>query len=77
MSKLANGKIIFKFNNSVLCIVYELNTWPRNLAKYFTLKSCLFETVKLTRNANKSKLTYNGRAMAFDGKGFNKKCRQN
>ena len=27
-------------------------------------------TVKLTRNAEKSKFTYNGWGIAFDGKGF-------
>ena len=64
-----------------LYIVYELNAWPRNPANNFTLKNCLFGTVKLTRNANKSKLTYNGQGIAFDEEGlwsfandFVKKC---
>ena len=59
MSNLANGRVILKFNNSVLLqkkfslwysnfilnlhIVYELNKWP--------LKNSLFGTVKLVRNA--------------------------
>ena len=50
-----------------LYIVYELNTWPRN-ANYFKLKYCLFGTVKLTRNVDKSKFTYTGRGIAFYGK---------
>ena len=53
-----------------LYIVYELNSWSRNPANNFTLKNCLFGTVKLTRNADKSKFTYNGRGIAFDGEGL-------
>ena len=53
----------FIFN---ICIVYKLNTWPRNL----TLKSCLFGTVILIRNAGKSKFTYNFKEIAFDIKSF-------
>ena len=30
----------------------------------------MFGTVKLTRNADKSKFTYNGQGIAFDGKGY-------
>ena len=67
MSHLANGKVILEFNNSVLVqkstsllysnltlnlhIVYELNNWPRNPTNSFPLKSCLFDAVKLVRNA--------------------------
>ena len=74
-----------KFNSSVLVekffcslyskfilnlrTVYELNTWPRNPTKNFTLKDSLFGTVKLVRNKIKSKFTYNGRGIAFDGEG--------
>ena len=52
-----------------LCIVYEFNTKPHNPANCFSLKDCLFGTVKLTKNADKSKFTYNGRGIEFDGKG--------
>ena len=85
MSNLANGKVHLKFNNSVsvqtfcsllysnfisnLYIVYELNAWPCNPTNNFTLKNCLFNTVKLIRNTKKSKFTYNGRGIAPDGKG--------
>ena len=67
MSNLGNGKIILKFNKSVLVqqnsfslysifilnlyMVYNLNNWSRN----FTFKKCLFGTLKLARNAIKSK----------------------
>ena len=50
-----------------LYIVYELITWPRNPANNFTLKNCLFGTVKLVKNTVKRKFTYNGEGMAFDG----------
>ena len=76
LSNLAKSKIILKFSNSVLVqkkfssldsnfnlklyIVYELATWPRNPTNNFTLKNFLFGTVQLTRNPDKSKVTYNG-----------------
>ena len=85
MSSLANGKVILKFNNSVLVenfyssfysnfilnlyIVSELNTWPRNPTNTFPLKHCLFVTVKLVRNTSKHKFIYNGWEIAFDGEG--------
>ena len=51
-----------------LCIVYEFMK-PHNPVNCFSLKDCLFGTVKLTKNADKSKFTYNGRGIEFDGKG--------
>ena len=33
------------------------------------MQKTLFGTVKLTRNADKSKFTYNGRDILFDGEG--------
>ena len=52
-----------------LYIVCELNNWPGNLTNTFTLKNCLFGTVKLVRNTMKSKFTNNGWGLAFDGEG--------
>ena len=49
-------------------IVYELNTWPCNATNNCTLKYYLFGTVKLVRNTVKSKFTYIGQGIAFDGK---------
>ena len=49
-------------------IVYEINTWPCNPSNNFMLKYCLFSTVELTRKADKSKFTYNGRGKASAGK---------
>ena len=59
------------YNNFILnlYIVYELNAWPRNPTNNFPLKICLFGTVKLVRNADKSKFTYNGQGIVFDGEG--------
>ena len=86
MSNLANGRVIIKFSNSVLVqkstsslysnfilnlyIVYGLNNWPRKPTNNFTLKNFLFVTVKLVRKAAKSKYTYNGQEIAFDGEGL-------
>ena len=53
-------------NSYIIC---KLNTWPSNLTNNFTLKYCLFGTVKLVRNTIKSEFTYNGRRIAFDGEG--------
>ena len=52
-----------------LYIVHELNTWSRNPTNIFSLKNCFFGTVKLTRNAGKSKCAYSCRGIAFDGQG--------
>ena len=75
MANLANCRVILKFTNSVLIqklfsslysnfilnlyIVYELNNWPLHPTDNFTLKNCLFDTVNLTKNADKSKFSYN------------------
>ena len=74
MSILANCRANLKFNNTVLAqkcssalysslilnlyIVFELNNWPH---------SCLSDTVKLVRNANKNKFICNGQRIVFDG----------
>ena len=85
MSNLANGRVFIKFSNYVLVqkstsssyskfilnlyIVYGLNNWPRKPTNNFPLKNCLLVTVKLVRNAVKTKFTYNGQGLAFDGEG--------
>ena len=48
-------------------IIYELNDRPHNASNNFPLKYCSFGTVKLLRNAAKSKFTCNGWGTAFDG----------
>ena len=71
-----NSILVWKDSSSLysdlilnLYIVYGFNDWLRNHINTFTLKSCLFGTVKLTRNADKSKFNYNGPGIAFDAKG--------
>ena len=54
-------------NNVVnLYIVYELNIWSQNLNAEFTLKYCLFENVKITKNADPDKYSYTRYGIGFD-----------
>lgn len=56
---LKQNKVTFTPRNLVtLSIVYELDTWSRDLNTDFTLTDCLFGTVKLTKNANSDKYSY-------------------
>ena len=55
------NKALFTPNNVVnLFIVYELNRWSGDLNTDFTLKDCLFGSVKLTKNADPDKCKYSG-----------------
>ena len=47
-------------------IVYELDTWSRNLKSEFTLKDCLFWGVKLAKNADTDKYIYPGYSIRFN-----------
>ena len=47
-------------------ISYILNPWLRNLNTDFSLKNCLFRSVKLTRNADLDKYKYSGYSIGFD-----------
>lgn len=47
-------------------LVYELNNWLNNPTNNYTLKSWLFDIVKLTRNTIKSNFADNGQGIAFD-----------
>ena len=49
-----------------LFVVYELDTWSRDLNTCFTLKDCLFGSVKLTKNADTDKYKYSGYSIGFD-----------
>ena len=49
-------------------IVYELNTWSRDLNTVFTLKDCLFGGVKLATNADPDKYVHSGFGIAFDSR---------
>ena len=49
-----------------LFVVYELDTWSRDLNTCFTLKDCLFGSVKLTKNADTDKNKYSSYGIGFD-----------
>ena len=55
-------------NNFILNLytVCELNDCPCSPTNNITLKNCLLGTAKLTRDADKSTFTYNGRGIVFD-----------
>ena len=46
-------------------IVYELDTWVRNLNTKFALGDCLFGTVNLTKNTDPDKYRYSGCGNGF------------
>ena len=66
------GHCLIKSNNSNpkkvinLYISYTLGLQLRNLNTDFTLGSCLFGSVKLTKNADLDKYKYTGYGMEFD-----------
>ena len=51
-----------------LYIFYILNLWLRNLNTDFTLKNCLFGSVKLTKNTDPDKYKYNGYGIGLDSR---------
>ena len=56
-------------------IVYDLDIWPHNPTNNFTKRNCLFGTVILTRNVDKSEFTRNYfQGIAFEGKGYREFC---
>ena len=50
-------------------IVYDLDDWPKNYLRNFTLKNCLFGVNNIVKSNNKEKYAYSGQGIAFDGKG--------
>ena len=67
-----NGHCLIKNNISVpkkvinLYISYMLSPWLRYLNTDFTLDNCLFESVKLTKNADPDKYKYSRHSTVFD-----------
>ena len=52
-SCLIEDKVTFILNNLInLFIIYKLDRWSHDLNADFAPKSCLFATVKLTKNAS-------------------------
>ena len=68
---LKQDKVTFTPNNIVnLLIVYELDRWSQELSADFTLKDCLFRTVKLNKNADPNGYSYSGHGIRFDSRSF-------
>ena len=67
-----NGHCLIKNNISFpkkvinLYISYMLSPWLRYLNTDFILDNCLFESVKLTKNADPDKCKYSGHSTVFD-----------
>ena len=51
-----------------LFIVYELDTWSRDLSMDFILGDCLFRAVKLVKNPDQDKNGYSGYFIKFDAR---------
>ena len=51
-------------------IVHELDSWPLDLGTDFTVGGCLFEGVKLIKNADPDKYSYSGHGIGFDTRGY-------
>ena len=49
-------------------IAYDLDNWPYNRIRNFSLKSCLFGATIIVKNSDKEKWLYIGYGIAFDGK---------
>ena len=64
---LVNNNISIPKKVINLYISYILNPWLRNFT-YFTLKNCLFRSVKLTKNADQDKYKYSGQSIGFDSR---------
>ena len=66
-----NGHSLINNNISILkkvinlYIFYIINPWLRNLNSYFTLNSCLCESVKLNKSADLDKYKYTGYGIGF------------
>ena len=51
-----------------LFIVDELDTWLKDLNVHYTLKDCLFGSVKITKYGDTDKHSYSGYGIGFDSR---------
>ena len=49
-----------------VCIVYDLDTCPRNPTNSFKFKNCLFGATNLVKNSDKERYIYSGYGITFD-----------
>ena len=65
---LINNNITIPKKVINIYISYILNQWPRDLNTDFTFCSCLFGSVKPTKNADLDKYKYSGYSILFDSR---------
>ena len=52
-----------------VCVVYDLDNWPKKSPKKVYTKNCLFGATNVVKNNDKEKYVYSGYKIAFDAKG--------
>ena len=52
-----------------VCIVYDLDKWPKNQLRNFTLKICLFGVFNTVKGNDNERYLCSGYGIAFDWKG--------
>ena len=61
-------KIAIYTSPNTFFIVYELDSWSRDLNSEFTLKDCLFGGIRLNKNADPDKYVYSRYGIEFDSR---------
>ena len=54
--------------NVNVCIVYDLDAWPKTPLRNLAIKNCLFGATGVIKNSNNKKYVYIGYETAFDRK---------
>ena len=49
-----------------VCIVYDLDGWPRNSSNSFEFKNCLFGAINIGKDRDKEKYVYCRNVQIFD-----------
>ena len=52
-----------------VCIVYDLDGWPRNSTNKFKFKNCLLGATNKVKNSDKENYVYSGYGITFDSAG--------
>ena len=50
----------------IVCIVYDLDSWPRNPTNNFKFKNCLLGATSIVKNSDKEKYKYSDHGIKFD-----------
>ena len=72
--KFDKGSLASEQNNDLskivnTYIVYDIDTWPRNLTKNIKFKNCLFGATSILKNNDKEKYVCSGYRITFDSAG--------